>query len=671
MTTLPTRPKPTPGLARLAAGVAVAIAIGATCLATPAAAVFVPPGSPGTYDAAFNANFASAGAAGSVRALAIQPNGKIMAAGTSYLARVNTDGTLDSGFGTGGQIPGEGGYGVLVQSDEKIVVGGQGLKRFSPNGTPDAVFNANTTTVGFDSWAGPVIQQPSGKIVVGGDFTGRLKRFNTDGTLDTSFGTSGTAPGLDGEVYAMTVQADGAIVVTGTFTNSLRRFSADGVADAAFSANVAGSLSAAINVYSVAVQADQKIIVGYWGTDALQRFNTDGTPDTAFNTNAAALALGASSPVESILAQADGKIVIGGQFNGGAIKRLNANGTIDTGFGDSGMAESVSSAHVWALRRWTDGKLVAGTDDSLLRYFLTEPSVVPTPDAPTGLVASPGDGQATITFTPGADNGTVISNYEYQLDGGAWVALSPADTSSPVTITGLANGTEYQVRLRAIAGSSSGATSDAISVTPAGTAAQPGGGGASPSPGTGGAPADPDIGVSINGGDQYTNDPNVQLKLVWPASSTLARIANDGGFGDAQNRPLAGTIDWRLSPSGPERLPKTVYVRFRGFGNDAQTFTDDIILDQTAPRITRATVARRGTVRGTRSYAISLRGTDRTSGVASFQMTTNHSKPGGHRPFDRSFTYRSRSANPTLYVRIRDRAGNNSSWTQLAPDRRR
>jgi hypothetical protein len=259
-----------------------------------------------------------------------------------------------------------------------------------------------------------------------------------------------------------------------------------------------------------------------------------------------------------------------------------------------------------------------------------------------------------FAFTPGADNGAAITNYQYQLDGGEWVALSPADTSSPVTITGLTNGTAYQVRLRAVTAADDGlgAASDPVSVTPVGP-----------------PPVEPDVGISINDGAQYTNNPNVQLKLVWPLSSTLARIANDGGFGGAQNRALASSVNWRLSSSGPERLPKTVYVRFQGSGNDSQTFTDDIILDQAAPRITRATMTRRGASRGMRSFAISLRGTDRTSGVATFQMTTNRARPGSRMRFDRSFTYKSRSANPTLYLRIRDRAGTNSSWKRLVPER--
>ena len=184
--------------------------------------------------------------------------------------------------------------------------------------------------------------------------------------------------------------------------------------------------------------------------------------------------------------------------------------------------------------------------------------------------------------------------------------------------------------------------------------------------GSGPSPVEPDVGISINNGAKYTNNRNVRLKLVWPLSSTLARIANNGGFGDAQNRALASSVNWRLSSSGPESRPKTVYVRFLGSGTDSQTFTDGIILDRTAPKVTRATMTRGRTARGLRSYAVSLRGNDGTSGVSTFQITTDRSKPGSLKRFDRSFTYRSRSAKPKLYVRIRDRAGNNSGWKRVS-----
>ena len=88
------------------------------------------------------------------------------------------------------------------------------------------------------------------------------------------------------------------------------------------------------------------------------------------------------------------------------------------------------------------------------------------PAAPTGLVATPGNGQASISFTPGADGGSPITNYEYQLNGGTWTAFSPATTSSPVVVTSLTNGTEYTIKLRAVNTAGSGAASDPVTVTP-------------------------------------------------------------------------------------------------------------------------------------------------------------------------------------------------------------
>jgi len=73
------------------------------------------------------------------------------------------------------------------------------------------------------------------------------------------------------------------------------------------------------------------------------------------------------------------------------------------------------------------------------------------PSAPTALSATPGNQQVTIAFTPGADGGSPITNYQYSTDNGAtFTAFSPADTTSPVVITGLTNGTTYNIKLMAI-----------------------------------------------------------------------------------------------------------------------------------------------------------------------------------------------------------------------------
>jgi YVTN family beta-propeller protein len=91
-----------------------------------------------------------------------------------------------------------------------------------------------------------------------------------------------------------------------------------------------------------------------------------------------------------------------------------------------------------------------------------------TPSAPTDLVATPGDGSASIAFTAGSDGGAVIMNYRYSIDDGAtWLAFPEMVMSSPVTIPGLTNFTTYNVKLRAVNSAGDGAASSSVSVTPA------------------------------------------------------------------------------------------------------------------------------------------------------------------------------------------------------------
>jgi hypothetical protein len=102
------------------------------------------------------------------------------------------------------------------------------------------------------------------------------------------------------------------------------------------------------------------------------------------------------------------------------------------------------------------------------------PSTTPSP--PTSLSGSPGDKQITVSFTAGSTGGSVLTNYQYSTDNGStFLAFSPADTTSPVTITKLSsdgttdltNGTPYTVRLKAVnANGISVLPSSPITVTP-------------------------------------------------------------------------------------------------------------------------------------------------------------------------------------------------------------
>ena len=89
-----------------------------------------------------------------------------------------------------------------------------------------------------------------------------------------------------------------------------------------------------------------------------------------------------------------------------------------------------------------------------------------TPSAPTSLSATAGDGQATISFTPGSDGGSAITNYKYSTDGTNYTALSPTDSSSPVTISGLTNGTSYTIYLKAVNANGDSSASSSVTVTP-------------------------------------------------------------------------------------------------------------------------------------------------------------------------------------------------------------
>jgi 6-phosphogluconolactonase (cycloisomerase 2 family) len=206
-----------------------------------------------------------------------------------------------------------------------------------------------------------------------------------------------------------------------------------------------------------------------------------------------------------------------------------------------------------------------------------------------------------------------------------------------------------------------------------------------PGPGTPGGPAVPPsddghVGVSINAGARYTNKPVVRVSVVWPAGASRLLVANDGGFGRSGTFSRRGTVTWRLDSSGPERLPKTIYARFDG---GTQTFQDDIILDETAPRVTSATVAasasqatsraagkkKRTSKRRTKAYRITVRAQDRTSGVSQVQVAANKRKPG------RLVKHRSRltvkvAGQAPRFVRARDRAGNFSKWHRLKAAKR-
>jgi 6-phosphogluconolactonase (cycloisomerase 2 family) len=172
--------------------------------------------------------------------------------------------------------------------------------------------------------------------------------------------------------------------------------------------------------------------------------------------------------------------------------------------------------------------------------------------------------------------------------------------------------------------------------------------------------------VTINDGAPFTNDPRVVLTIrnLNSRNTFSVRISNDGGFGAGTKTvdvEPTGRYDWRLATSGPERLPKTVYVRALGFGENVdRVITDDIVLDERPPQLVAVKA---------RAARLRIRARDRLSGVGRMQVTRNRRRPGAWRKFRRSTTYRGGAGK--VWVRVRDRAGNRSRWRGAVTGRSR
>jgi hypothetical protein len=172
------------------------------------------------------------------------------------------------------------------------------------------------------------------------------------------------------------------------------------------------------------------------------------------------------------------------------------------------------------------------------------------------------------------------------------------------------------------------------------------------------------IGVTIEGSARYTNSPNVELTIRTPDAASGLYVSNDGGF----NRPFTVPLQpswryrWSLDSSGPERLPKTVYVRFAGACVDSlQTFTDDIILDETAPTL-RTPTAQAPAKGRSGSLTLSLKAVDNASGVSSVEVRRAKARVLAAKYKRR---LRLNGSPEKLTVRVRDGAGNHSPWKKV------
>lgn len=212
---------------------------------------------------------------------------------------------------------------------------------------------------GFDIPSTASAMQSDGKILFGGG--SNVVRVNIDGSIDNTF-NSGSIPGV---VFDIAIQADEKIVIAGSMTGDVIRLNGDGTVDNTFSLDGTGITGGSDAVYAVDIQADGKIILGgdfgdYNGTSRTHvlRLNTDGSLDATFDPG-----IGPNAPVRDIEIQDDGKIVIVGDFvtyqgqTNNKVVRLESDGSIDTSFG---LNFSLTIGRMYKVLIQPDGKILMG-----------------------------------------------------------------------------------------------------------------------------------------------------------------------------------------------------------------------------------------------------------------------------------------------------------------------
>lgn len=286
------------------------------------------------------------------RGVALQTDGKIVVSGTSNnnyaVARFLTNGALDTTFNPSGSKPGtvttnldnvDNGYSVAIQPDGKIVVAGTadvgsgaaggntrsdaGIVRYLTNGALDTTFGTGGIVLTDynnknEDFLRSVIIDENGKVVVGGDIKGTdflIARYTTTGALDTTFNATGfhivNYGGGSDQGYRLLRQSDNKIYLLG----EARR-------------------------------------VGGFNNFTVNRFLTTGALDTTFGTNGTAEAnFGSLSQGRGLALQPNGKIVmVGAVGTTMGLARLHSNGSLDTTFGTAGLRTMSLTTGVNELR---------------------------------------------------------------------------------------------------------------------------------------------------------------------------------------------------------------------------------------------------------------------------------------------------------------------------------
>jgi len=340
-----------------------------------------------------------------------------------YLARLNTDGSLDTNFRPIVQIPPDDPIVVAlaIQLDGKILIGGEFS---SVNGTPRnyiARLNRDgSVDTGFDPGIGlnaspqAIALQTNGAVILGGQFTtvngaprARVARLNANGSLDTTF-DPGVGP--NNHVLALSLQPDGKVVIGGYFTaiggvtqRYVARLASDGSLDPSFQANMALNFEFR-GVRTLQTAVDGKVLIGGsfntingFPRKDFARLNVDGMLDATFQVGSGTSGGQGDFGVLGIAIQQDGRVLVCGDFttfNGTRLNyatRLAADQGGSVEFASANYSADEGSSAVIAVRR------TGSTNGAVVVNYLT---IDGTATAGADYVAQAG----ALLFGPGETN---------------------------------------------------------------------------------------------------------------------------------------------------------------------------------------------------------------------------------------------------------------------------
>lgn len=671
---------------------------------------------------------------GEARDVAVQPDGKIVVAGIEapnsndnfVVVRYNADGSLDTSFDGDGKIKTDfsqdpvnwagqdTAWALALQPDGKILVGGNtwlpgwpthgtndfALVRYNEDGSLDGGDGDSTPGDSFDGdgkvttdlFGGSSEQAlglalgPDGKIVLAGnsfpaegdtsDFDNAdfaLARYNPDGSLDESFDSDGklrtdfssASEASDEEVWDVAIQPDGKVVAAGgagfrsRVPYATARYNPDGSLDATFGTGGKGDLSVSGSRPALALQPDGKLVlagnssgfhlVRYYGGD-------DSTApgvvtDLMAATQAADVTLSWTNPTDpdfeatrilrSTIGYANGANQITGQtrvYEGPA-----------TSYTDAGLAQGTRYYYT-AFARDNDGNWAVAAENNVLIEDFTPPQT----NVLSGPSGQTNNDKPTFTFgasdnvSPGAD---LLYAYKVVAGGVAPEDVTWSDYSASTSATlGDASGLEqgpytFFVKAKDQKGNedeSPASRSFTVDTT---------------------APAAPMITNPLN--NSYDRDGIIAFSGAAEAGTSLQVFEGASPRGTPVSVTASGA--WSKTLSGVVDGPHTYTVKAtdRAGNTSAASASTTVRVDRNSPSGT-LTINSGASSTGSRTVALALRATDPApaSGVSLMRFrneNTNTWSPWQAYTTSKAWTLSSGAGTKAVYVQYQDRAGNVST----------